>query len=376
MQRRGTRSCSCICLLLILAVIHTERVDAASPLSFVRFTRKPALGQMPLDLTEESGPWMIFAASFAGDGAERDASELVQELRKRFKMKAYVHGKHYDFSQPVQGLGLDRFGTPKQMRFSTEAVFDEVAVLVGDYPSADDPKLQKHLNLLKYAHPDCLAIEKNKDTTLRFAGLRELHKRLTGDQDKKRKGPMGKAFATRNPMLPREAFAPGGLDELVLSMNKGGKYSLLDCPGKYTVKVATYRGQVIIDQREVQAIESGKKMDSRLDDAGEKAEKLVNLLRKRRVEAYVFHDRHESIVTVGSFESVGNQRANGQIELNPAIAKVIEAYGPARKPLQGKDGSSLAGIQPKTLGGLMFDVAPKPVIVPRRSIGADYVTSR
>jgi hypothetical protein len=350
-------------------------VDAASPLSLVRFSRKSPAPADDLNITEKSGPWMILAASFAGQGAEEDARVLARELRKRYRLRAYLHRKAFDFTHTVPGLGLDRTGAQKRMRYHTDGAFQEVAVLVGDYSSIDDPRLRKQLNVIKSAHPESLALESDTDTTLRFAGLRQWQRRLTGAGNDDR-GPMAKAFVTRNPLIPREFFAPQGLDDVVIRMNKGRAYSLLDCPGRYTVQVATYRGQVIIDQREIQAIEAGKKFDTRLDEAGDKAERLAELLRKRGVEAYVFHDRNESIVTVGSFDSLGSSRQDGATVFSPAIMRIIRMYAPTTKPLPGPDGQPLAGVQPKALGGLAFDIDPKPVIVPRRSIATDYVASQ
>ena len=60
------------------------------------------------------------------------------------------------------------------------------------------------------------------------------------------RGPMGRAFFTRNPLLPREYFVPKGVDDFVAKMNQGVEHSLLDCPGRYTVQVATFRGKTIL----------------------------------------------------------------------------------------------------------------------------------
>ena len=68
-------------------------------------------------------------------------------------------------------------------------------------------------------------------------------------------------------------------------------YSLLDCPGKYTVQVATFKGKVIIQQNEIRAIEDGKPMESELAEAAQKADKLARALRMKGYEAYQFHDR-------------------------------------------------------------------------------------
>jgi hypothetical protein len=365
-----------ICVWTIIGMgALSPAVRAASPLSLIRFKKLNETPTNDLNLIEANGPWMIFAASFAGSGAEADARELALELRNNFRLPAYVHSKRYDFSKPVKGLGLTRYGEPKMMRFNMDSSFDEVAVLIGDYRSPDDPRLQKDLQTLKYAQPECLSLEKNKnrETTLRFAGLRAWQRRLVGDDQKRRRGPMGRAFATRNPMLPEDT-QDQELDPLLIRMNEKRNYSLLDNPGKYSVRVASFRGQVIIDQREISEIEQGKgsKWSASLDQAAAKAEKMAEILRKKNVEAYVYHDRHESIVTIGSFDSLGTEMPDGHIELQPSIARIMETYGPEKKPILGKDGRRLAGIQPKSFAGYTLDVAPQPILVPRRSVADSF----
>lgn len=113
-------------------------------------------------------------------------------------------------------------------------------------------------------------------------------------------------------------------------------------------------------------------MKSQLHAAADKAHRLTEALRAQGIEAYEFHDRHESIVTVGDFESVGTPRADGVQEMNPAILRIIEAYGPQQQRLPGSGPETLAGLQPRSLGGIPFDVQPTPVHVPQRSIAADY----
>ena len=110
-------------------------------------------------------------------------------------------------------------------------------------------------------------------------------------------------------------------------------------------------------------------MKSELTQALEKAHRLAALLRERGVEAYEFHDRYESIVTVGSFDRVGTPRQDGKIEIDPRVLKVIKNYGPGKKKLPN---GTETGMVPKQLGGITFDVQPVPVEVPRRSIAADY----
>ena len=58
------------------------------------------------------------------------------------------------------------------------------------------------------------------------------------------------------------------------------------------------------------------------------AHKLTLALRKKGYEAYEFHDRFSSIVTVGSFDSTGTPRADGKTEINPAAYKIMCAFRP------------------------------------------------
>jgi len=321
-------------------------------------------------LSQDHGPWMILATSFAGPGAEKQATNLVLELRKSLNLPAYIHEQTYDFTKPVVGLGLNRYGGPKKMRYANAVKYDEIAVLVGNFENVDDPRIEKTLGKLKYAHPDSLDVKKTQSTTQRFFGLRELHRRLTPDKEKREKGPMGNAFVTRNPLLPKEYFVPGGINPLVERMNRDVEHSLLDNPGRYTVRVAAFGGASTMELQDVNR--KGKGLPSKLEQAAVKAHRLATALRKQGVEAYEFHDRCESIVTVGSFESVGTPRADGKTEINPQIHQIMQAYGARRQQLPG--GASL-GLVPRSLDGIPFDVQPMPVEVPKKSIATAYAPS-
>ena len=368
-------------LPLIVGLLCSQTAIAKSPFSLVSFKRSKEVAQSSGLLTEDNGPWMIFVAAFAGEGAETEARQLVNTLRTQFKLNAYLHKKHYDYTDSIKGKGFDKYGNPKKMKYHSAAEFEEYAVLIGDYPMLDDPKLEKHLKQVKYATAQDLGLRGSKEnpTTRRFATLRSAYKRLTSDKSKKRRGPLGLAFVTRNPLLPDEN-APVGLSKALVDSNEKVKYTLLKNPGKYTVRVASFRGQVVIDQRKIQEIESDKrKLDGRINDTDDKAEAMTRILREKHgVEAYVFHDYHESIVTVGSFEEIGQKRPDGKIELNPKVAEIIDTYGPTKKSIQGA-AVPIAGIQPKKLRegrDYLFDVAPQPILVPKKSIAQDYVTRR
>lgn len=312
--------------------------------------------------TADNGPWTIMAASFSGDGAAQQARDLVLELRRDYNLPAYTYRKKFDLSRPVEGRGLDKYGNPLQMKYKRAGAGEEIAVLVGDYPAVDAKEAQAALQKIKQIEPKAVSLKARTKTSQTLAGLRAVQRALApSDSEKAARGPMGSAFLMTSPLLPSEYFAPKGVDKLVVDMNKKVKYGLLDCPGRYTVKVATFSGTTLISQKLVNAAENGQgTFKSRLAEAAERAHKLTEALRAKGVEAYEFHDRYQSIVTVGSFNSVGTPRADGKTEINPAIHSIMKTYG-----------AETAG-KPKDLAGIPFDVQPMPVEVPKRALSADY----
>lgn len=358
-------------LIVVAGALAAADLSAAPPgLSLIPFKRIEVDDKKSYEIGEQNGPWMVYATSFAGERAEQQAHDLVMELRRQFKMPAYIHKQHYDFSQPVDGLGFNRYGEVKKMRHVSAREFDEVAVMVGNFTAIDDPKLQDTLNKIKYLRPAVLDPKDKKSSYQRFGGLRYLQRLVHPDEEQRTKGPMGNAFATRNPVLPEGFDANMGIDPLVIEMNRDAEFSLLKNGGKYTVKVATFRGLTTMKLDEIERIERGA-VKSRLEEAAIKAHTLASALRAQGIEAYEFHDRNESIVCVGSFDSVGEPDANGKIELNPAVYKIMQQYGPKQTPVDGQ-----VGLQPRSIKGIPFDVQPIPVQVPRVSIASNLSRSR
>ena len=334
-------------------------------------------------ISEEDGPWMVMACSFSGEGAEKQARELVYELRKRYKLPAYTYRARFDLGE-AEGKGVDRYGKPLKWQYnkhanSSRAAIEEIAVLVGNYQSAEDSGAQSTLQKLKFARPKCLELKEGKTTHQTLTGWRMIQKQVYEaiGSEKRKKGPMGHAFVTTNPLLPPDYFVPKGIDPAIVALNKDVPYGLLDCPGKYTVQVATFKGKVVLKQSEIRAIENGKaELKGELASAAVKADELTRALRMKGYEAYQFHDRYASIVTVGSFNSVGMPRSDGRIEIDPRIHRIIKIFGPDHKAsrglqnalkAQGLAGQTLA-TPVKNLIGIPFDIQPIPVEVPKRPI--------
>jgi hypothetical protein len=359
----------CLVVVLALAGFHVATAGAAPPWeNLLTFKRVEADPEKSYRLTRDNGPGLIIASTFSGEGADEQARELVLELRRRYKLPAYVHKMRFDLGRDVGGRGIDRYGEPIRWRHQSGPEIAETAVLVGDYPSVDDPRAKEILQTLKYARPECLKIGGGKKTHQSLASLRQIQRAiLKSGNSKKKKGPMNHAFIAPNPLVPKGEIVPRGLDPLVVKMNKGIKHSLLNCPGKYTVQVAHFTGKVIVDQQEIQRIEKGKRMkQSRLDEAAEKAHKLAKALRLKGWEAYEFHDRYASLVTVGSFESAGTPRRDGKIEINPKIHRIMESF-------KGKQPATGGPVAAQLVVGIPLDLQPIPVRVPKQSIAAPTV---
>jgi hypothetical protein len=360
-------------LPLAIACLLAASASAAPPwASLIPFSKKvEADPNKAYELDESHGPWMILCATFAGPTAEQQAHDLVLELRKRFQLEAYTFRKTYDFSKPTEGLGWSKYGGKRRMRYLNDTKFEEIAVLVGHFATVNDPGLESTLENIKYAKPEMFERD-GKNSSQRFAGLRHLYRMVSLDPEQKTKGHMGAAFATRNPLLPEEYFAAKGLDPFVVEMNEALPYSLLKCPGAYSVRVASFRGVETMNLEKFERLTGPEKKQHKIDEAALKASRLCAALREKGVEAYEFHDRTESLVTIGSFNEVGTKRADGKIEINPAIHRIMEEYGPIKTPIPG---TGMAGLNARTLNGIAFDPQPIPVQVPRESIAATYAPS-
>lgn len=371
---------------------------------FAFFKQVAADPDNPYPLAQSNGPWMIMAATFAardiGNPAEAErgrqeayaqARELVHELRREHKLEAYTFVRRIDVEDTVQGRGIDPRGRPRRMRYQHKPSSEEVAVLVGNYVAVDSAEAERDLKIVKDIDPKSLDLEElsrqGRRTYQQLVGYRLRQKTLTPEQFLKANpvnwlqgsknvqvnnvtreyGPMGSAFVTRNPLLPKEEFKTPYVDRVVYEMNKDidpPEQSLLNCKGKYTVQVATFTGAVVMDQKKIREVENGlSQIDSRLAEAATKANQLARALRQKGYEAYEFHDRNASIVTVGSFDTAGTPRPDGKLEMNPMMLQVIRVFGP--DPLTGR---------PKSFPslGIPFDLQPTPVVVPQRSVASDY----
>ncbi|MBQ9127971.1 MAG: hypothetical protein IJY15_09475, partial [Thermoguttaceae bacterium] len=322
-------------------------------------------------LKDSDGNWFAMAAKFSDEKAAYRAKKLAYELRKAYKMEAFVF--KFDPSRNLDAFSAE-VDAAKNFHYQT-AQNVEYAVLVGGYPVGDDLELQKTLERLRRCQPESL-----KDDPASKALVQKFQEMARKNQKYAGYGPMGGAFAVPNPLLPKEFFSQKGIvDSYVEKLNSDGKYSLLNNDKLYTVRIATFSGDVAM-YKNTQGPKTDE-MQSRLRYAGLRAAALCEALRSAGVEAWEFHDRDCSFVTIGSFDSYGVEQANGQIELNPKIDQIMKKYG--GKLVDGADGRSKyraytvvvdipdpesTALRPKKKRlELACDLRPVIIVVPQRS---------
>ena len=374
------------------------------------FRAKPpeaAAPAQPAKLSEESGPWSILATTFSGEGAEAQAEELAEELRGKLGRNAYVHQMTFDLKDegPV-GRGVDRYGAPIRMRYRSGAERKEWAVLIGDYPAVDDPVAEKDLAAVKLLRPKALEVDADGGTRQNLAFYRQ------GVAQATQEGPMRAAFLTRNPLLPDEFFVPKGVDKFVEKMNKGLDHSALGIDGRYTVKVATFRGRgTLLGATQARSKGTRRKQDAAdpLVEAAENAHLLCEAMREAGWDAYEFHDRDESWVSVGSFERVTDASGAPLADVAEIVRTFGAAYDTPVTPLEkkrvaantarvaevkqtfnrlfnGEVGQVATGLNPKyaqvevsrgePLRPVPFDIHPHVVEAPKRSVSSGFAWRR
>ena len=268
-------------------------------------------------LTEMEGPFLIFAATFSGPTARQDAHALALEFRRTHNWHAYVYEHHFSFNVRDDFRGARHQDHPGRTAvYRNRGGNPEFAVLIGNFPSLEDRQFERTL----------ADVRKNTSSAI--------------------------AFGVRNPMLPPEQQ---GVDAFIESININRPHSLLRNPRKYTVRIATFRGGSILERADNLDSVDPNRMAG-LQVAEQTAAALTRALRERGVEAYEFHDRHVSIVTVGGFDQYQQQLPNGTTRHLAEVENIIRRY----------EGQRVRNnIEPVLINGIPCDIKPEVIPVPK-----------
>ncbi|MGB7325646.1 MAG: hypothetical protein WBD31_12300 [Rubripirellula sp.] len=358
-------------LLSFLFVLSITGPVAADPPSFLRmFGRAPSVEadeSKSYELTVEDGPWLILASTLVGEGSKERARKLALEIRSTLGLPAFIYHEKFDFTGTV---GFDQ-RTAKPVRYANSYQYQAYAVLVGEYDSVENRNIEGDLARIKTATPKVLqdpneiAAETSGNNPV--TAVKALADRWKNSRKDSPKGPLASAFVTRNPMLPEGYFQAPPVDSFVSQLNENLDHSLLKCDGKFTVVVKTFTGYATIENSK------NKKQftpdENRMDQLASDAAKMTAELRRQGVEAYQFHDRDQSLVTVGSFDTLGRQLPSGKFEYDPQIQALIKKYSAfnVRPELARQIPKGSNGYASNNVGMVPFDVQPTAIAIPKQS---------
>ena len=286
-------------LIVLLAAVLFLSGTAFGEIEAVKGKRYP--------LSKKHGPWMIMVAAIRdveedrrtkeGMSAWEAADQMVFELRKK-GIPAYTFALEEEMGQ-VASPSLSEAGS---RRYVAQHGF--VSVLAGNFKSNNDKNAVVVLNFIKkkFKAP-FLSDEKNGGILPRTPG---------------RPSPLSRAFLTINPLWEGDVRTTT-VDDFIVDLNAGQKHSLLQNQGKYTLTIATFSGSSVIqvgNEKSSGALNHFEKsFGTSLDVCAENAMLLTDRMRNAKkygydtnFEAWVYHDKYRSTVTIGSFDSKDDPR--------------------------------------------------------------------
>ncbi|MEM0925742.1 MAG: hypothetical protein AAGJ83_06875 [Planctomycetota bacterium] len=353
-----------ICTAAAVSGATIGEIHAAPPSLLKLFGKSKPIDQgESYVLSKEDGPWLLLATTFVGENAKKRAERTAVEIRNTLRLPAFIYEENFDFT----GTADRDASTGKRLRYANPHQYEAFAVLVGEYDSVNHRSIKRDLDRLKSARLDVFEdpneVKAEFNTQTPASTIKTFGQRLFQSRKGHGRNPLAAAFVTRNPLLPDSFFEkPPEVDSFVRQLNEDVDYSLLEADGKFTVVVKTFGacGTIVGAKNE----EKFQPSIERLDDFARQSARMVRALRKKGEEAYQYHDRDRSIVTVGSFESLGRPYPNGGFEYAPEIRRVMSQYsalnGNVAQRVPGHN-----GIAANHIAMIPYDVQPTPIAIPK-----------
>lgn len=265
-------------------------------------------------LSAKDGAFVIYVASFRGDGAEAHANSLVLELRSEYKLPAFVlrrvdeeaQAERERLKQLQTGAGPDTGARPRKVR-----VLEDFAVVVGGYRTQEDAR--KALPELKARPaPKNLPAVRMQIWTDPFSIHREGRKEEPKALQEGAVSPFRHAFVTRNPLTPRPLAGGAGDAATLQALNASERFSLLRNPEPYTLVVMVFRAPAdptpdrpsVFDLNPKMANNRARTTQSPWQHAMMLAERLATQLHDggKGFDTYLLHLPEATVVTVGGFK--------------------------------------------------------------------------
>jgi len=346
----------------------------------------------PWALRADMGEWMICVKSYTGPESRTQAEKLAQDLRQTHRVAGYVYERNgaeratelariaairksqNDKAQPFLNAMIQ---ARKEAQATGMTFIEETAKIKVPLPYHETPEQWAVLigpfatmDAASSSLPTVKKLDKPKDETLCDRELvgADIRDPKTGRMDWKSEwrpiNPYSTAFVVRNPALTPTATLKEErrLDKFEVKLNENVKHCLLAVPKKFTVMVKAYTtptrqlasgtGESVFKK----AAGSSSTADI-LTGTMIEAENLCAALRDagmkpRSYEAYVFHHRNGSIVTVGQFDTVDDPSL---LELQRELQTITFAMSDKdKRPVLDSDGRA-------TVQRLFDSVHPFPV---------------
>lgn len=238
--------------------------------------------------------------------AEATARAAAMERARAFAQAMEKYRKN------SQLKGMEFLEPDNKIYYRTFNYRDQIAVLIGGFPTEDDAV--KALAVVKKwpAPKDVRLLDGGAIARPDSNGKRVIEKSFLN--------PFPQAMVVQNPSTPREREvndSPYKVDPFLVKLNEGRPYNLLKATRAWTLGVKSFSAPVQIqsadeDSSLMRRMGFGKGADI-LNAGAEQAEALAKSLREMKgpppenaslnLEAFVLHTRTGSIVTVGQYDS-------------------------------------------------------------------------
>jgi hypothetical protein len=374
------------------------------------FKEPPSVRRTKGMTPEQAAHELVFELRKAGIPAytfsHEEAAELLASQITEKNIKTYDYSKD-EIRAQVETVDLQ--GRARKREYSASQ--KTYSVLAGNYDSSDETtkggKLAKDTlawiedrfqpEFLTAPDPDfeeSRGAEKSSVRKLKSGGIL----RLTPGKLRQGDGPLAGAFLTLNPLLSPEEAQSKKQDPLLIKLNSGGDLSLYNNQGKYTLVVASFYGKASKAQVGMMGLANFREAQASftpgesLDLAAQEAWNLATLIRQgyfvmneykfvknsetepghwevdttkparpQAFEAWIWHDRFKSVVTIGSFDNLNDPRI---VQLQTAFGAKIKEHAQTRRPFLAAEQLTIpAVLKANQLPEKAWIFDPKPQLV-------------
>jgi hypothetical protein len=274
-------------------------------------------------VTRDHGPWMISIQAYIGPNAPQSARRMVDELRSKYKLPAYVFNHSNEERRKEHERLLAQIEKQRQLLEQTRKELGNQAYQINPIPIKRPMRIQDNCAVLVGGYKDEVTARRALDQIRKLdANLLDralLDTKYFGEDDPKTKkiergrheyvNPFLRAFAAPNPAVKLERRQ--GFDDqdvaVLRRLNDGQPYNLMACKKRYTLAIKQFAmpGGVQTDSaKPAGVLDSFKTGKSHADLAADNAHEFAKMLRHMKLDAYVLHTRFASIITVGGYDSL------------------------------------------------------------------------